>query len=188
MLPPRPAEELRLGRGKDNHVVLTDASVSRLHAVVKGAPGRWLVLDCGSRNGTWVGEVKLQPQVPHRLRDGDRLRLGTHLMVVRAPAATLPDEDDEDTTSGVADTALAEALSLSHYQLQVVRCLCSTWADGQGEPASNVEIAAMLGTPLAVEAVKAALRRAYARAGLSDASAGTKRRQLCRVARDQGWA
>jgi hypothetical protein len=35
--------------------------------------------------------------------------------------------------------------------------------------------------------VKAALRRIYAKAGLSDQPAHAKRRALCRVARQRGW-
>lgn len=182
-LPARALDELRIGRGQDNHVVLSDPSVSRLHAVVKGAPGRWTVVDCGSRNGTWVGEARLQPAVPHRLRDGDTLRVGRVALPVQAEVDG-PTEDDTTTTLDPA----CEPVSLSHYQLQVVRLLCAPWRDGDGEPATNVEIAAQLGTPQAVDAVKAALRRAYARAGLTDAPPSTKRRQLCRVARDHGWA
>ncbi len=52
---------------------------------------------------------------------------------------------------------------------------------------SNEEIAARLGTPDATEGVKAALRRVYAKAGLTDVSSATKRRNLCLVARRRGW-
>lgn len=52
---------------------------------------------------------------------------------------------------------------------------------------SNEQIAAMLGTPGATGTVKAALRRIYAKAGLSDQPAHAKRRALCRVARQNGW-
>jgi DNA-binding CsgD family transcriptional regulator len=52
---------------------------------------------------------------------------------------------------------------------------------------SNEEIAARLGTPGATETVKAALRRAYAKAGLTGQPAHVKRRTLCRAARQRGW-
>ena len=65
---------------------------------------------------------------------------------------------------------------------------------GRGSPASSLEtlpsneqIAAQLGTPGATGTVKAALRRIYAKAGLSDQPAHAKRRALCRVARQNGW-
>ena len=49
------------------------------------------------------------------------------------------------------------------------------------------EIAARLGTPGATETVKAALRRAYAKAGLTEGSPYAKRRALCKIARQRGW-
>ena len=52
---------------------------------------------------------------------------------------------------------------------------------------SNEQIAAQLGTPGATGTVKAALRRIYAKAGLSDQPAHAKRRALCRIARQNGW-
>ncbi len=76
--------------------------------------------------------------------------------------------------------------ALSHYQLQVVRQLAQPWVRG-GEPATNAEIAAALGTPRAVDAVKAALKRAYLKTGLADMPTHAKRRELCRVAQDRRW-
>jgi pSer/pThr/pTyr-binding forkhead associated (FHA) protein len=55
------------------------------------------------------------------------------------------------------------------------------------KPPSNEQIAAQLGTPGATGTVKAALRRIYAKAGLSGMPANAKRRPLCRVARQRGW-
>ena len=52
---------------------------------------------------------------------------------------------------------------------------------------SNQEIAAELGRPGATVTVKAALRRIYAKAGISDQPAHAKRRALCRIARQRGW-
>jgi hypothetical protein len=78
---------------------------------------------------------------------------------------------------------------LSLLQLQVVRCLCKPWIEGASldELPSNEQIAAELGTPGSAATVKAALRRAYAKAGLTEGSPHAKRRALCRVARQRGW-
>jgi hypothetical protein len=69
----------------------------------------------------------------------------------------------------------------------VVRHLAAPWLAGEEEPASNAAIAQALGTPVAVDAVKAALRRTYVKVGLSGAPDGAKRRSLCRIARQRGW-
>ena len=57
---------------------------------------------------------------------------------------------------------------LSPFQRQVVEALCAGWLAGGSldDLPTNDEIAARLGTPGATETVKAALRRAYAKAGL----------------------
>ena len=76
--------------------------------------------------------------------------------------------------------------ALSPYQLQVITMLAEPWLRGQ-EPATNAEIAERLGTPKAVEAVKAALRRCYVKAGIAELPTHTKRRELCRLASERGW-
>jgi hypothetical protein len=78
---------------------------------------------------------------------------------------------------------------LSPFQRQVVQCLCGPWLAGASleRLPSNEQIAAQLGTPGATGTVKAALRRIYAKAGLSGEPAHAKRRALCRVARQRGW-
>jgi hypothetical protein len=125
------------------------------------------------------------------LRDGDRLEVGGVVLTV-----TVSNEDDAkrgDETramslAGVraADLASTPADMLSHYQLQVVRRLAEPGVHG-GEPATNAEIAAALGTPRAVDAVKAALKRAYVKTGLAEMPTHIKRRELCRVAQTRKW-
>ena len=80
-------------------------------------------------------------------------------------------------------------MRLSPLQLHVVRCLCESWLEGAtlDQLPSNEQIADRLGTPGATGTVKAALRRAYAKVGLTSGTPHAKRRALCRVARQQGW-
>jgi len=44
---------LVVGRGRASHVRLDDPSVSRVHAELRRTPAGWLVVDRGSRRGTW---------------------------------------------------------------------------------------------------------------------------------------
>lgn len=73
---PLPAGESVLGRDEDVNVRIDAPSVSRRHAritVTSGAPAT--LADLGSKNGTWVGEQRLEGEtVP--LKDGDLVRLG----------------------------------------------------------------------------------------------------------------
>ena len=48
---PLAADELRIGRGTENEVVLADFSVSRRHAVIRKESGSWFVQDLMSTNG-----------------------------------------------------------------------------------------------------------------------------------------
>ena len=66
-----------IGRMSTNDVVLSDANVSRRHAELRRAGGRWLLVDLGSTNGTTVNG-KLARE--HELGHGDRLMFGNTKM------------------------------------------------------------------------------------------------------------
>jgi hypothetical protein len=173
-----------VGRAPEAGLRLDDESVSREHAIVRRAQTTWSVSDCGSRNGTLLNGTRIPMFVDCPLRDGDRLEFGGVAVSVKLAATDRVDETKAMSLAGVRDAVLTDALS--PYQLQVVRCLAEPWAHGS-EPATNAEIATALGTPLAVDAIKAALRRAYVKTGLADVPTHTKRRELCRVAQDRRW-
>jgi hypothetical protein len=62
-----------IGRAADCEVRLTDTSVSRRHAEVRGSGDGWTVTDLGSTNGTKVnGSVVTEK----RLKDGDTITAG----------------------------------------------------------------------------------------------------------------
>ncbi|HEV8239773.1 MAG TPA: adenylate/guanylate cyclase domain-containing protein [Thermoanaerobaculia bacterium] len=70
---PLESDEVRLGRGSDNDVVLPDFSVSRRHAALRREPGGWFVYDLKSTNGVQVNGVTVK-KAP--LRAADRLKVG----------------------------------------------------------------------------------------------------------------
>ncbi len=178
-------DRLSLGRADDNDLRLADRSVSRHHAVLFWTDGRWCIEDRASVNGTFVNGTRVPFGSTHPLRHGDRIRLGTEELVFSWPA----DARDPDRTEQIQALPAAVEVSLSPFQRQVVGALCGAWlstGDMAGMP-SNREIAAALGTPHAVESVKAALRRIYAKTGLAELPANEKRRALCRLAHEHGW-
>lgn len=73
--------ELRIGRDRDAALVLEDEEASRRHAEVHYDDGedRWVVSDCGSRNGLWVNGVRVERA---ELAHGTVVRIGRTLMVV----------------------------------------------------------------------------------------------------------
>lgn len=178
-------EDLHVGRDPRNELVLATKSISREHAHITDIHGRWFVEDRGSYNGTRVNGERIRAGTPLRLRDGDRITIGPLTIVFRSPA----DASDEDATESLAEHVEPLERTLSPLQRRVVGLLCGEWLD-QGERGpmrTNEQIAAALGTPGATDTVKAALRRAYAKAGITALPAHEKRRQLCRIARQRGW-
>jgi predicted component of type VI protein secretion system len=180
----RPLEgDLAIGRGPENDVVLHLKSVSREHARLVRDGDRWYVEDRGSFNGTQLNGQRVPPGTRLPLRHADRIEVGTQVLVFSQPA----EAEDPDRTESAQ--AVQSGRALSPLQLQVVRLLAEPWLEGGtlDRLPSNEEIAAKLGTPGAAGTVKAALRRAYAKAGVSDLPAHAKRRALCRIARERDW-
>src|SRR5215204_5582805 len=179
-------ESVTIGRDARNDITFSSASVSRDHAAVTLRDGRWYVEDRGSFNGTFLNGVRVQPGTPLPLRHADRIGIGAETMLFSWPAQL----QDADTTEPLEEVAASiGSAQLSAFQRQVVHTRCGPWLAGASLESlpSNEQIAAQLGTPGATGTVKAALRRIYAKAGLSHQPAHAKRRALCRVARQRGW-
>jgi pSer/pThr/pTyr-binding forkhead associated (FHA) protein len=178
-------ESVSVGRDPTNDLVLESSAVSREHAAVTLQDGRWYLEDRGSFNGTYLNGTRVLPGTPLPLRHADRISIGTETLLFSWPAQL----DDPDTTEPLEEVAGGNGAQLSAFQRQVVQALCGPWLAGSSLETlpSNEQIAAQLGTPGATGTVKAALRRIYSKAGLSDQPAHAKRRALCRMARQNGW-
>jgi predicted component of type VI protein secretion system len=68
---------------KDYHGRLL--GVSRQHAVIRRSGARYSITDLDSTNGTWVNETQLTPNKPHKLSNGDQVRLGDLSLFVFLP-------------------------------------------------------------------------------------------------------
>jgi len=64
----------RIGRSPDNDIVLSDAKVSRHHAVIIDDGKTFLITDLRSANGVRVLGQRIDPSA--ELREGDRIRIG----------------------------------------------------------------------------------------------------------------
>lgn len=64
---------IRMGRGRENDLVLSHALVSRVHCELFERDGELYVRDLGSTNGTFVGSHRIQESP---LRPGDLLTVG----------------------------------------------------------------------------------------------------------------
>lgn len=66
--------QMVLGRGNQNNVVISDPFASVEHALVAKKQGQFWLEDLGSRNGTFLNEVRVTG--PTVLVDQDRIRIG----------------------------------------------------------------------------------------------------------------
>jgi pSer/pThr/pTyr-binding forkhead associated (FHA) protein len=72
-----------IGRGPGCEVRLPDPSVSQRHASVRVDRAEYALFDEGSTNGTFVGDVRLNPRTPRTLRNGDVVRVGRVWLEIR---------------------------------------------------------------------------------------------------------
>lgn len=73
--------EITIGRRSTCQVALTDANISRQHAVIQSRNGSLWIQDLGSTNGTYVNGERVD-RVP--LRQGDRIVLGDSELEIEA--------------------------------------------------------------------------------------------------------
>ena len=76
-------ELITLGRGRQCGCVLSDTSVSRRHASIRTADGRWWLRDLGSMNGTYVNGSRILDEV--EVRPGDEVWFGAASFRLAAP-------------------------------------------------------------------------------------------------------
>ncbi len=129
-------DEIRLGRGVDCQIMLSDPLSSRIHAYVRKIGDQWQVIDNNSRNGTVLDGVKIDSAL---LQHGSVIRIGAVELgfeVIRdevAPVAgddlqtlvrqfpltaTGPSETVQMALAGLRDAVQAQQLLLL-YQLSI---------------------------------------------------------------------
>jgi adenylate cyclase len=70
---PLATNEVRIGRGGDNEIVLSDFSVSRRHAALRREADGWFIYDLMSTNGVQLNQEAVKKAA---VRSGDRLKIG----------------------------------------------------------------------------------------------------------------
>lgn len=79
--------EIFIGRSSDLEMVLVEEMVSRKHARITMAAGEITIEDLGSTNGTFVNGEKISRA---RLKEGDRVLIGTSILKVVATSGSQP--------------------------------------------------------------------------------------------------
>jgi len=79
-------DAVTIGRAHSNTLVLDDAPVSRSHAKIDFGNGRFVLSDCGSKNGSFVNGKRIQG---HVLAAGDEILIGETRMLFEPAQAEL---------------------------------------------------------------------------------------------------
>ena len=91
---PDDGAQLAIGTAPDNALVLSDPAVSRYHLELRRMPDGVQLVDLGSRNGTWVGGVRVERAV---VAAGTRLRVGDTTLLVEDAGSTVAPPAPTDT-------------------------------------------------------------------------------------------
>lgn len=169
------ADQLTIGKDAANDLVLPDATVSRLHAVIERFEAAWVLRDVGSRNGTFVnGERIVGDRVLHK---GDEIRLGQSILVFRA---------DARVSTGSSTEAADPAPAVTPKEREVLVALCRPVLAGDllTQPSTAREIADELFVTEA--AVKKHLQRLFRKFGLDDEPERSRRALLANEALRRG--
>jgi pSer/pThr/pTyr-binding forkhead associated (FHA) protein len=97
---------VRIGRQRDNDLVLEDPSVSRHHAEIhRGGDGSLTLVDLDSLNGVFVNERQIKSAA---LSDGDSVEVGD-VRLLFSHHATAPREPHRGAGAGLEKTVIARA-------------------------------------------------------------------------------
>jgi len=82
-------DEVRIGSSPDADVPIVDPAISREHIAIRLGGGGWTLSDCGSTNGTFVGDIRLERAT---LFDDVLVRIGNSAIRLEPLAETVEQE------------------------------------------------------------------------------------------------
>jgi len=99
--------QVTIGRSSELDMVLVEDMVSRKHAKITVGPGKVLIEDLGSTNGTFVNGEKIRQA---RLKEGDRILIGTSILkLVQREAGAATELSDAEMRERLEEAAQAQA-------------------------------------------------------------------------------
>ena len=88
-----------IGRGPKCDVHLPVESVSKEHAKILNASGRFSIVDCGSKNKTILNGEPLVPYQPHPLKEGDRIKICNWQFTFRSEITPIVVREEESSST-----------------------------------------------------------------------------------------
>ncbi len=141
---------LYLGRDAENRVQLHDTEVSRRHAEIRRLGEKYLIIDLGSSNGTFVNNGRIDQK---ELASGDQVQLGRTVMLFTGPGDSGPQNIGERVHIVSSATSSAKSRIVQSLPQQEGSALLTPAIDAAENPwlaraRSNLQI--MYRTALAV--------------------------------------
>jgi hypothetical protein len=99
-------KQIVIGRSSELDMVLVEDMVSRKHAKIMIASGTITIEDLGSTNGTFVNGEKVKQA---RLKEGDRILIGTSILKLIHQGADSPELDAKAAKARLEEAAAAQA-------------------------------------------------------------------------------
>jgi serine phosphatase RsbU (regulator of sigma subunit) len=113
-----------IGRSSGCEVRLADATISRRHAEISWIAGRWMLIDLGGANGTWLNDVRLEGGAPMPLAPGDRIVVGPWVLQVGTwTPTTVAMTSEADAAEAMAQVQSVDPIATSrmaHHRLQLL--------------------------------------------------------------------
>ena len=69
-------DRITIGRTSNNDVAFNEVSISRFHAYLRLDKNRYVIADAGSKNGSWLDDLRLEPRKERPLMSKSVIRLG----------------------------------------------------------------------------------------------------------------
>jgi serine phosphatase RsbU (regulator of sigma subunit)/pSer/pThr/pTyr-binding forkhead associated (FHA) protein len=120
---PLDGDRVIIGRNADCHMILNVPAVSREHARLTRAGGKWTIEDLKSRNGTFVNNQEVTACVP--LKDGDKIKIcdNIYLFSEGPPVPPLPPDLKKQTaevTEEEEESSSTVEATLSHSSKRIL--------------------------------------------------------------------
>ena len=117
--------DVKIGRAVDNDIVISDPTVSRLHARVELRPDGWFLIDAGSASGVEKMGFRISAREP--LESGDEFKLGDTILrfeVVAKKGALKKAAAEPPAAAGPAAPGLLHRIGLETRRTQIL-ALCA---------------------------------------------------------------
>jgi pSer/pThr/pTyr-binding forkhead associated (FHA) protein len=99
-------KQLIIGRSSELDIVLVEDMVSRKHAKITLTAGKITIEDLGSTNGTFVNGEKVKSS---RLKEGDRILVGTSILKLVKAGANAPELSDAQVKQNLEQVAAVQS-------------------------------------------------------------------------------